>query len=338
MPVIKIQSCDIQFETSPQDTILRAALRAGVSLPYECNSGGCGSCKFELIEGDIDTLWESPPGLSRRDIRKNKKLACQCIARSDCEIRISPEQKKLPEYSPVRFQVRYLGRRDLTQDMAEFRFQSDSAAYFLPGQFAMLTLPEVNGDRAYSMSNISNEAGYWQFIIKKMPEGAGSHYLFEKLSVGDVIDIDGPYGNAYLNIESQRDIVCIAGGSGLSPMMSITRAVTGDERFAGRKIYMFYGGRSPADICTPELLSEIEPLDTELVCYNATSDAESSELANWQGECCYIHELVKQKLGDSMPQYEFYFCGPPVMTDSVHRMLMIENQVPFDQIHFDRFF
>jgi toluene monooxygenase electron transfer component len=338
MPVIKIHGTDIQFDANPKDTVLRAALKAGVMLPYECNSGGCGSCKFELIDGNIETLWDDPPGLTKRDIRKNKKLACQCTALDNCEIKIIPEQKTIPEFLPESFQVRYLGRRELTDDMAEFHFESDQAARFLPGQFAMLSLPGVNGDRAYSMSNTSNEAGNWQFIIKNMPGGAGSRYLFEHLSVGDVIDVDGPYGNSYLRTESDRDIVCIAGGSGLSPVMSIARSATSDKRFAGRKIYMFYGGKAPSDICTPELLDEIEPLDTELICYNATSDLALSKQQNWQGECCYIHELVKMKLGDSMAQYEFYFCGPPIMTNSVHRMLMIEYQVPFEQIHFDRFF
>jgi toluene monooxygenase electron transfer component len=171
-----------------------------------------------------------------------------------------------------------------------------------------------------------------------MPDGKGSNFLFDQLKEGDNITFDGPYGLAYLKPEIPRDIVCIAGGSGLSPIMSIARAATGDPRLKDRKIYLFYGGRGPADICTPELVSEIEHLDAELVCHNATSDPELSAQQNWDGECCFVHELVEKTLGDSMPDYEFYFCGPPVMTDTVQRMLMIDHKVPFEQIHFDRFF
>ena len=338
---IKNKDNDIQFACPPEDTLLRAAIRAGVKMSYECNSGGCGSCKFDLLEGELDSLWENPPGLSRRDLRKGKKLACQCKPLSDCQINFRPDNWQPSPYSPQRFSVRYSGRRDLTGDMAEFRFQSDTAAHFMPGQYVMMDFPEsagIQGDRAYSMSNISNEAGYWQFIIKKMPEGTATRYLFDELKEGDEIALDGPFGLAYLHPEIERDIVCIAGGSGLSPVMSIVRAITGDQQFAQRKVKMFYGGRSPQDICTPALLSEIEPLDTEFVCHNATSDAKLSVEQGWDGECCFVHELVEKTLGEHMPEYEFYFCGPPPMTEAVQRMLMIDYKVPFNQIHFDRFF
>jgi toluene monooxygenase electron transfer component len=335
---IRIDKSDAQFLCDESDTVLRAALRAGLAFPYECNSGGCGSCKFELVEGDVASQWDDPPGLSARDLRKGKRLACQCHPAGDVVIKVRLDETTPPDQAPQRFEASYLGRRDLTADMAEFRFQAESPAQFLPGQYAMLSLPGVQGDRAYSMSNIPNEAGYWQFIIKQMPGGAGSHYMFKLLQEGDRLICDSPYGQAYLRPEVARDIVCIAGGSGLSPVMSIVRAVTSDARFSDRKIMLFYGGRGPNDICTPELLSELEPLDAQLVCHNVTSDPELSAQQNWQGECCFVHEQVEKTLGDTLPDYEYYFCGPPAMTESVQRMLMIDHQVPFQQIHFDRFF
>ena len=335
---IHIAAKTLAFSCNNEDTILRAALRSGLAFPYECNSGGCGSCKFELIDGDVEVLWDKAPGLSPRDLRKGKKLACQCRVTSDCTIKATVEQKSSVEHEPERFTVRYSGRRDLTSDMAEFRFIADQPSRFLPGQYLMMSLPGIEGDRAYSMSNIPNEAGYWQFIIKRMPGGLGSNYLFDHLQAGDELDFDGPYGLSYLQADIPRDIVCIAGGSGLSPVMSIVRAATGDARLSAQKIYLFYGGRGPSDICTPELVSEIEHLDAELVCHNATSDSELSVQQNWKGDCCFVHELVEKKLAGSMMDYEFYFCGPPVMTDTVQRMLMIDYKVPFEQIHFDRFF
>ncbi len=337
---VEIQGEEISYNAEEGDTLLRAALRAGIPLPYECNSGGCGSCKFELVEGEVEDLWESAPALTPRDRRKGRKLACQCRPLDDLVIKTRLDDYTPPETRPHRFQVTYLGRRDLTRDMAEFRFQSDEPARFLPGQYAMLRLPDVDGDRAYSMSNIPNEAGYWQFIIKRMPGGKASNWLFDELKEGERLEIDAPYGLAYLHPDIERDVVCIAGGSGLSPVMSIVRAITGDPQFANRKVYLFYGGRSPQDICTPELLSEIEPLDADarLNCETAVSDAESAAELNWDGPCCNVHELVEQTLGDRMQQYEYYFCGPPPMTEAVQRMLMIDHKVPFSQIHFDRFF
>lgn len=337
---IRIDGNNVVFEGSESDTLLRAGLRQGIALPYECNSGGCGTCKFELLEGEVSELWPDAPGLSPRDRRKGKKLACQCKPEADVTIKMRVEDREVPKVLPRRIRVRYLGRRDLTSDMSEFRFQADEPACFLPGQYAMLSLPGIEGDRAYSMSNIPNEAGYWQFIVKRMPQGKASNWLFDGLKAGDAIGVDGPYGLAYLRPEIERDIVCVAGGSGLSPVMSIVRAAIGDPHFESRKVYLFFGGRTPNDICTSELLSELEPLELEdrLVCETAISDPQSSAEGHWDGACCYVHELVEQTLGDRMPDFEYYFCGPPPMTEAVQRMLMIDHKVSFEHIHFDRFF
>ncbi len=338
MSIIKIKNSENQFDCDEQDTILRAAIRSGIKIPYECNSGGCGSCKFDLIEGKVLSTWDAPPGLSPRDIRKGKRLACQYKPVTDCEIAFGEDHSDTPDYIPQRRSVTYVGQRKLTADMSEFHFKDNFPARFMPGQFAMLTLPGVAGDRAYSMSNNSNEMGDWTFIIKKMPGGSGSDFLFNKLKQGDSIKLDGPYGLSYLRPEIERDVVCIGGGSGLSPMMSIARAMTTNGQYKNKKIIMFYGGRAPADICTPQLVSEMDANGEQLSCHNVTSDVELSAEQGWDGECCFVHEYVEKILGSSIPDFDFYFCGPPPMTAAVQRLLMIDYKVPFEQIHFDRFF
>ncbi|PWG74531.1 oxidoreductase, partial [Enterococcus hirae] len=85
----------------------------------------------------------------------------------------------------------------------EFVFKDDQAADFRPGQYALLHLPGVDGPRAYSMSNIRNADGHWEFIIRKVPNGAGTAALFD-LKVGDRIEIDGPYGLAFLRTDVTR--------------------------------------------------------------------------------------------------------------------------------------
>ncbi|HIE86212.1 MAG TPA: 2Fe-2S iron-sulfur cluster binding domain-containing protein [Pseudomonadales bacterium] len=327
---------EISYRCSESDTLLRSALRAGLNFPYECNSGGCGSCKFELITGELDVIWQGAPGRSPRDIRKGKYLGCQCRPRGDCKIKLHLTDEPTETEKPQKFEATFVGRHDLTSDMAEFVFESDSAGSFLPGQNVLMSLPGVTGERAYSMSNVPGDDGLWQFIVKKMPGGAGSTYLFDSLVIGDKISMDGPFGLAYLRPESSREIVLLAGGSGLSPIMSIARSIANDDRFNDRVVRIFYGGRGPADICTPALVKELGRTSTKFLLENAISDATLGE--NWQGECCFVHELAEKVLGNQIPVYEYYFCGPPSMTDAVQRMLMIDHQLPFDQLHFDRFF
>ena len=74
---VKISDQEFEVECEEGDTILRAALRAGLGMPYECNSGGCGACKVEVLEGNVDNIWEDAPGLSPRDIKKGRNHSLQ---------------------------------------------------------------------------------------------------------------------------------------------------------------------------------------------------------------------------------------------------------------------
>ena len=244
MPDLKItiDGQGITFKQDENDTILRAALRAGIGFPYECNSGGCGSCKFELLEGEVDDLWPDAPGVSPRDLKKGRKLACQHRALSDCDIKLRLDDKATPVIRPNKVKINFVEMKMLTDDMAEFVFQSSVPAQFMPGQFALLSLPNLVSDRAYSMSNLPNEDGVWSFIIKKVPGGQGSLWMFDELKVGGVLDLDGPYGLAYLKSDIPRDIVCIGGGSGLSPIVSIVRSFAVNAELKDRQLHLFYGG------------------------------------------------------------------------------------------------
>ncbi|MGB1428644.1 MAG: 2Fe-2S iron-sulfur cluster-binding protein [Cycloclasticus sp.] len=335
---VKISDQEFEFECEEGDTILRAALRAGLGMPYECNSGGCGACKVEVLEGNVDNIWEDAPGLSPRDIKKGRKLSCQCIPTEDCEIKVRLNPEAAPVHKPIKSKAVLFEINKLTDDMAEFCFKTEHPAHFLAGQFALLDFPGIRGSRGYSMCNLPNEEGEWRFIIKKMPGGSATTTLFDDYQVGAEIVIDGPYGLAYLKPEIPRDIVCVGGGSGLSPEMSIIKAAAKDPRLSDRNIYLFYGGRTPKDICPPALIEADADLKARVKNFNAVSDVDAAEAEGWTGDVGFIHELLGKTLGDKLPEHEFYFCGPPPMTDALTRMLMMEYKVPFDQIHYDRFY
>ena len=335
---IKINGQDVEFPCEEGDTILRAGLRAGLGLPYECNSGGCGSCKIEVLSGEVDDLWEGAPGLSERDIKKGRQLSCQCVPTSNCEIKVRLNDAAKAIHTPTKAPATLYKINRLTDDMAEFCFKTEHPAEFEPGQFALLDFPGVVGSRGYSMCNLPNQAGEWHFIIKKMPGGSASTKLFEDYKEGDQIVIDGAYGLAYLKPEITRDIVCVGGGSGLSPEMSIVKAAAKDARFDDRNIYLFYGGRTPKDICTPALIEADADMKAKVKNYNAVSDVDAAQAEGWDGAVGFIHELVASTLGDKLPEHEFYFCGPPPMTDALTRLLVMEYKVPMEQIHYDRFY
>lgn len=324
------------FVQAAEDTILRAALRAGVGLSYECNSGGCGGCKFDLVAGEVDNLWPDAPGLSERDKRKGKHLACQCRARGEITINMASAEEYVPAIRPQRRPAQLIATRQITHDLREFRFRAEGPAEFLPGQYAMLELPGITGSRAYSLANIGNADGEWHFQIRRVAHGQGTHLLFDQLTVGDEIAIDGPYGLGYLRPESPRDIVCVAGGSGLAPMISIARGAAAAGLLADRQLYFFYGARTPRDVCGEDMLQALPGYGERIHFVPVVSLPD--EGAAWQGATGYVHDQLAPGLPGKLGDYEFYFAGPPPMTQALQELLMIGHQVPFTQIHFDRFF
>lgn len=318
------------------DTILRAALRAGLGYAYECNSGGCGGCKFELVAGEIETLWADAPGLTDRDRKRGRHLACQCRARGPVTLKAATGPEYRPPILPRRQRAHLAAIREITHDIREFRFVADHDADFLPGQFAMLDLPGLATPRAYSVANTGNDRREWHFQIRRVMHGQGTHILFDKLAVGDEIGLDGPYGLAYLRPAAPRDIVCVAGGSGLAPMISIARGVAEAGLLAERKLYFYYGARTPRDVCGEAMLRELPGFGSRIVYLPVVSLP--GDAADWDGETGFVHDALARTLPAALANFEFYFAGPPPMTQALQELLMVGHRVPFDQIHFDRFF
>ena len=319
--------------SADEDTLLRGALRAGMGLPHECSVGGCGACRFDLVEGAMENLWPEAPGLSERDRKRGKRLACQSLPTSDCTIRVRCSEEYRPPVEPQRQPAQLIGKRQLTRDMTEFTFQVTTPAVFLPGQYALLYPPETHGARAYSMANLANDEGLWRFVIRRVPGGQGSNVLFDNVDVGDVVTLDGPYGHAYLRHDNDRDVVCIAGGSGLAPMLAIATGALGSAK--RRRVHFFDGARTIADLCGEPLLGELQ-IEHDRLTYTPVLSAAAAS-PPWQGATGFVHNAVASTLAQPLDRYEFYFAGPPPMIEAVQDLLLAQHRVPYQQIHFDRF-
>ncbi len=314
--------------------MLRAGLRAGFGMPYECNTGNCGTCKVELVAGTVDAVWAAAPGLSDRDRAKNRVLACQSRPTADCTIKVRLRPENVPVHRPARFRATLAATRDLTHDLREFRFSTLGSGGFLPGQYALFTLPGVTGLRTYSMSNIEDGSGEWHFMVKRMPGGVGTAALFAT-PIGTALELDGPYGLAYLRRESPRDLLCIAGGSGLAPILSVVRGAVRETSLDERRIHVFYGARTPRDICGEAELAALPGFGTRIAFQPVVSNPEPGD--GWNGPTGFVHDHVRSIFGERFAELECYFAGPPVMAQAVQQMF-IEKRVPYPQVHFDSFY
>ena len=329
---ITTQSDGQAFECDEGDTILRAALRAGQGMPYSCNVGSCGNCRFTLVEGSVTHLREDAPAWTERDLKKNRFLGCQARPDGPCTIKFRPDPDFVPRDPPLRRRAELIGTADITHDIREFRFRVDGPDAFRPGQYALLYLPGVEGGRPYSMSNLPGR-GEWHFQIRRVPGGAATGHLFDRLAPGDVIDIDGPYGQAWLREDSPRDILLMAGGSGLSPMVSIARGAAAAGMLDGREMHFFYGCRTPDDLFEP---GRLDPqLDGRMNFMAALSDPPAG--GDWTGRTGFIHDVVQAEMHERLKDLEIYFAGPAVMASAIQKMAY-ELGVPADQLHFDEFY
>ena len=303
-------------------------------MAYSCNVGSCGNCRFELIDGNVTHLREDAPAWTERDVKRNRWLGCQSSPDGSCLIKFRADDAYVSKFHPLKRAGRLVSSSSLTHDMSEFAFDIEGPDDFQPGQYALLAVPGVTGKRPYSMCNLPGE-GHWNFQIKKMPGGAATSVLFNQLKIGDTIDFDGPYGTAYLRENSPRDIVLLAGGSGLSPMVSIVRAAAAGGMLNDRKLHFFYGGREPRDIAGEEMLEDLPGYGERITFTAAISEHVPDQ--SWDGPVGYIHEVAFKQIGAVVSEHEIYFAGPAIMAAAVQK-LTYEAKIPMDQVHFDEFY
>jgi toluene monooxygenase electron transfer component len=333
---VQIAGSELSFSCQSGDTILRAALREGLAFPYECNVGSCGNCKFELLEGEVNTSWSEAPGLSEKDKLKNKWLGCQTHAVGDLQIKLRTADKYKPVHTPLKTEAWLRSSRAITHDLSEFRFELAEPMAFSSGQYALLQMSGIQGPRAYSMSTQGGSAKFVDFQVRRTPDGVGSSALFN-LPLGERVEIDGPYGMAYLREDAPRDILCIAGGSGLAPMVSVARGALNSLKLQKQRLHFVYGARTTRDVCGLDMLEALDDWSErghyQAVISGATTDAplQANQL---QG---FAHDAVNEIWGDRLAEMEIYFAGPPLMAQSLIKVL-VDRKVPMDQVHFDQFY
>jgi Na+-transporting NADH:ubiquinone oxidoreductase subunit F len=127
--------------------------------------------------------------------------------------------------------------------------------HFKPGQYAQLVVPGIDIIRAYSIASDPKNKGEIELIIRQVPQGRATTYVHKALEVGDKVTLTGPYGDFYLQEESTRDMICIAGGSGKAPIRSILYYLR--DKGMNRKVKNFFGAKSKRDLYYTEEFMEL---------------------------------------------------------------------------------
>ena len=179
------------------DTVLASLLRAGLPFPFSCQAGNCGTCKCELVSGDIHELEYSEHALSPAERARGIVLACRAQVWDDTVIRRIDAEELVVHPSRV-MRCRVLELEALTHDIKGVRLAVEAGGPFTfsAGQYAQLEFaPGLS--RHYSMASTPDEPEL-VFHVRHMPGGRTSAYVATQLKVGDRVKVSGPLGIAYL--------------------------------------------------------------------------------------------------------------------------------------------
>ncbi|GAA0268969.1 2Fe-2S iron-sulfur cluster binding domain-containing protein [Cryptosporangium japonicum] len=328
---IRFEPVDIEMDVEEDETILDAAFRQGVHLMHGCREGQCSACKSYVLDGEIDMDRYSTFALNDAEAADGYVLLCRSHAYSDCEIELlNFDEGELLNGIPIQ-QVRttVTAIEPMTRDIVSLRLAAPGYE-FKPGQYADLTIPGTDEHRSFSMATTMSTPGELEFLIKKYPGGKFSGLLDGGLAVGDEIDLTGPYGSFTLKEGHVLPVVCIGGGAGMAPILSLLRSMS--ETGVRRPVRFYYGARTAEDLF---YLDEIAALGATLPDFEFVACLSAVDSATTGVQLGNVTDVVGRR-EPSIAKCETYLCGPPPMVDAALAFLQA-NQVPLDQIFYDKF-
>jgi naphthalene 1,2-dioxygenase ferredoxin reductase component len=332
---ISIDGTPIVVEAEPGDTILDALLMAGVGFAYSCQAGNCGTCRCELLSGDVLELEYSEHALEPADRARGVVLACRTQVWGDTVIRKLDEEEFIVHPSRIlRCTVASLDR--LTHDILRLRLdiQAGGPFTFSAGQYASVEFPFAPGRaRDYSMANRPDE-GCLEFHIREMPGGSVSAGLAERLRPGDAVRVSGPFGTSYLRANHTGPVIAIAGGSGLAPVRSIVDTLRAQG--LANAVHVYFGARAERDVYgEAEMCGWVDGhADSSAHVVLSDPDAAAGAHAGLRR-----FGLVTAAVAADFPRLEgfkAYVAGPPAMVDAA-TVLLSARGVASRDIHADAF-
>jgi CDP-4-dehydro-6-deoxyglucose reductase/ferredoxin-NAD(P)+ reductase (naphthalene dioxygenase ferredoxin-specific) len=309
------------------DTILASLLRAGIPFPFSCQAGNCGTCKCELVSGDVLEFEHSEHALAPEERAKGIVLACRTQVWDDAVVRRIDAEELVLHPSRV-MRCRVLELEDLTHDIKGVRLAVELGGPFVfsAGQYAQVEFaPGLS--RHYSMASTPQEEEL-VFHIRHMPGGRTSAHVATQLKIGDKIKVSGPLGVAYLRENHAGPALLVAGGSGLAPIQSILRTML--ERGHGAPVTLYFGVRSERDLYHEVLLKNLAARHPNFGYHVVLSEQEGAGR---------LYGLVHQsiELPAAIDAVMAYLAGPPVMVEAATALLASRGLTP-RQIHADAFY
>ncbi|MDB0525430.1 CDP-6-deoxy-delta-3,4-glucoseen reductase [Ralstonia solanacearum] len=327
-----------QFQAKDGETILAAALRQGIGLPYGCKNGACGSCKGHVREGSIVQGNHSPNALTAQEATEGRALFCCATPASDVTIEVREVQgagdvpiKKVP------CRVASLEKAAPDVTIVKLQLPATERMQFLAGQYVEFILRDGKR-RSYSLANPPHADGPIELHIRHMPGGAFTDYVFgakegqPAMKERDILRFEGPLGSFFLREVSDKPIILLASGTGFAPI----KAIIEHAQFVGlkRPMTLYWGGRRPQDLY---MHAQAEAWTRALPNFQyvpVISDAQPEDA--WTGRTGFVHQAVMADHPD-LSAHEVYACGAPVMVNAARTDFAAQCRMHPDAFFADSF-
>ncbi len=301
------------------------ALRANdVPVSYSCMSGRCGTCRCKVVEGQVlDSGWEVQRPLVAAG---QYVLACQTHLTESCIVEI-PEPDEVVVHTAKIIKATVVAVEDQTHDIKRIRLRPAKPLEFSPGQYAQLQFTPDH-IRPYSMAGLSAD-GELEFHVRLVAAGRVTGYIANMLKVGDAVRVSGPLGAAYLRRKHEGPMLCVAGGTGLAPILSIIRGVIAEGM--RNSIHLYFGVRSERDIYGREWLAELQCQHPQLQVHIVVTSGQATGCRNG---------LVTEAIAQDWPNldgFRAYLCGAPPMVEATTLLVRQMGVLP-EQIYADAFY
>lgn len=333
---VTVQPSGHQFQVQAGQSVLDAALDAGIVLPYSCRNGTCSSCKGKVLEGDVDAGRAPEQLISAEEREQGFTLFCQAKPTSDLLIE-AHEVRMASDIQIRKMPARVIAMEKLTDDVMVLRLQLPTSEPFryYPGQYLEFILKD-GSRRSYSMATPPREDNQVELHIRHMPGGVFTDHVFgagaTAMKEREIIRVEAPLGSFFLREDSAAPIVFLASGTGFAPIKALIMRLR--ETGSTRPCVLYWGGRKPSDLydraSVEHWMQDMPNLSFVPVISEATSDD------NWQGRTGFVHHAVMQD-HPNLAGWQVYACGAPVMVEAARRDFVTQCGLDEQEYYADAF-
>ena len=332
---ITVQPSGRAFEAQAGETILSAAIRGGVGMPYGCKDGACGSCKCKKLSGSVVHGDHQQKALSTEEEEAGFVLTCCAQPLTDVVLE-SRQVTDESAYPIKKLPVRVAALTRASHDVMQVRLQLPAADTFRyhAGQYIEFILRD-GARRAYSMANAPHTqegAPGVELHIRHMPGGRFTDHVFNAMKEKEILRVEGPFGSFFLREDSDKPMVFLASGTGFAPIKALIEHM--QHKGITRPATLYWGGRRPADLYMDGWIRERLAALPNLRYVPVVSDALPED--GWAGRTGFVHQAVMEDIAD-LSGYQVYACGAPIVVDSARAAYSAERGLPPDEFYADAF-